>query len=180
MSQKLLDAHARGDLEVVIGRAADLVGPGVTASAMGEFVFGPVLAGKRAQTMGRPDTAHSYSYAPDVGRNLVLLGGRSEAYGRAWHLPNPETLTTRQVITRVFEAAGSAPRITTLNRPMLRVLGLTNRNVRELLHTYYQFEAPFVVDDRAFRAAFGGVITPWDEIIDTTLAYYRTQELRFS
>ena len=176
MSQKLLDAHARGDLEVVIGRAADLVGPGVTASAMGEFVFGPVLAGKKAQTMGRPDTAHSYSYAPDVGRNLVLLGGRSEAYGRVWHLPNPETLTSRNVITKVFEAIGATPRITTLKRPMLRALGLTNRNVRELLHTYYQFEAPFIVDDSAFRAAIGGHTTGWDEIIDTTVAYYRTRE----
>ena len=82
-------------------------------------------------------------------------------------------LTTRQVITRVFEAAGATPRITTLKRPMLRALGLTNRNVRELLHTYYQFDAPFVVDDSAFRATFGGIITGWDEIIDTTLAYYR-------
>jgi nucleoside-diphosphate-sugar epimerase len=175
MSQKLLDAHARGDLEVVIGRAADLVGPGVTASAMAEFVFGPILTGKKAQTMGRPDTAHSYSYAPDVGRSLVTLGSRSEAYGRAWHLPNPETLTTRQVITRVCAAAGVTPRITALKRPMLRALGLTNRNVRELLHTYYQFEAPFIVDDRAFRAAFGGVTSGWDEVIDTTLAYYRTR-----
>jgi nucleoside-diphosphate-sugar epimerase len=180
MSQKLLDAHARGDLEVVIGRAADLVGPGVTASAMGESVFGRVVAGKKAQTMGRPDTEHSYSYAPDVGRNLVLLGSRSEAYGRAWHLPNPETLTTRQVITKVFDAAGAKPRITTLKRPILRALGVVNRNVRELLATYYQFDAPFVVDDRAFRAAFGGDTAPWDEIVAKTFAYYRTEELRFS
>jgi nucleoside-diphosphate-sugar epimerase len=137
--------------------------------------LGPILTGKKAQTMGRPDTAHSYSYAPDVGRSLVTLGSRSEAYGRAWHLPNPETLTTRQVITRVCAAAGVTPRITALKRPMLRALGLTNRNVRELLHTYYQFEAPFIVDDRAFRAAFGGVTSGWDEVIDTTLAYYRTR-----
>jgi nucleoside-diphosphate-sugar epimerase len=178
MSQQLFAAHARGDLEVVIGRAADLVGPGVTASAMGEFVFGPALAGKRAQTMGRPETAHSYSYAPDVARNLVLLAERTDACGRAWHLPNPETLTTREAITRVFDAAGTTPRITVLKRPMLRALGLTNRNVRELLHTYYQFDAPFVVDDRAFRTAFGGVTTGWDEIVATTLDYYRTEQRR--
>jgi nucleoside-diphosphate-sugar epimerase len=178
MSKQLLDAHTRGDLEVVIGRAADLVGPGVTASAMGEFVFGPALAGTKAQTMGRPDTAHSYSYAPDVARHLVLLGDRNEAFGRAWHLPNPETLTTREVITKVFDTAGTTPRITVLKRPMLRALGLTNRNVRELLHTYYQFDAPFIVDDRAFRAAFPSVTTGWDEIVDTTLAYYRTEQGR--
>jgi nucleoside-diphosphate-sugar epimerase len=175
MSRRLLDAHARGDLEVVIGRAADLVGPGVTASSMGELVFGPALAGKPAKTMGRPDTPHSYSYAPDVGHNLVLLGSRDEAGGRVWHLPNPEVLTTRAVITRVFGAAGTRPRVTTLKRPMIRAAGLLSRDVRELLATYYQFDAPFVVDAGAFTTAFGGAVTGWDEIIETTLAWYRSR-----
>jgi nucleoside-diphosphate-sugar epimerase len=179
MSQTLLEAHARGDLEVVIGRAADLVGPGVTASSMGEFVFAPILAGKRAQTMGRPDTEHTYSYAPDVGRNLALLGSADDAYGRAWHLPNPETRTTRNIIIDAYAAVGSRRTdVTALKRPMLRALGLFNHNIRELLHSYYQFAAPFVVDDGAFRGAFGAPTTPWNEIIDKTLAYYRAEELR--
>ncbi len=178
MTQQLLDAHTRGDVEVVIGRAADLVGPGVTASSMGELVFGPALAGKKAKTMGRPDTPHSYSYAPDVGRNLALLGSRDDAYGQIWHLPNPETLTTRKVITKVFEAAGAKPRITTLKRPMIRAIGLMSRDVRELLATYYQFDAPFIVDSSAFTAAFGGDVTDWDEIVEQTLSYYRTKESR--
>ena len=57
---------------------------------------------------------------------------------------------------------------------MLRALGLFNRNVRELQHTYYQFDAPFVVDDSAFRTAFGGHTTTWDEIVANTLDWYRT------
>jgi nucleoside-diphosphate-sugar epimerase len=175
MTRQLFDAHARGDVEVVIGRAADLVGPGVTASSLGELVVGAAVAGKRAKTMGRPDTLHTYSYAPDVGRNLVLLAGRDDACGRAWHLPNPETLTTRTVITKVFEAVGSRPRITTLTRPVIRALGLVDRDARELLATYYQFDAPFVVDDSAFTTAFGGHVTGWDEVVDTTVASYRTR-----
>ena len=107
MSAELLDAHQRGDVRVVIGRASDFIGPGVRDSAFGEFVFEPALAGKRAQTMGRPDTLHTYSYVPDVGRNLVLLGSHDDAYGRAWHLPNPVTRTTRQIIIDVYAAAGT-------------------------------------------------------------------------
>ena len=95
MSDSSIDAHRRGRVEVAIGRAADFIGPGVTASAMGEHVFGSAVAGKKARTMGRPDTLHSYSYVPDIGRNLVLLGGRDDAFGRVWHLPNPPTRTTR-------------------------------------------------------------------------------------
>jgi hypothetical protein len=55
-----------------------------------------------------------------------------------------------------------------LKRPMLRALGLSNRNVRELLHTYYQLAAPFVVDDSAFRHAFGGHTTHSAEIVTST------------
>jgi nucleoside-diphosphate-sugar epimerase len=176
MSAKLLDAHQRGEVRVVIGRASDFIGPGVRDSALGEFVFGPALAGKRAQTMGRPDTEHTYSYVPDVGRNLVLLGSRDDAYGRVWHLPNPPTRTTRHIVIDVYAAAGRRrTSVTSLKRPMLRAVGLFNRNVRELLHTYYQFDAPFVVDDSMFRDAFGGHTTTWDEIIATTVDWYRTQ-----
>ena len=177
MSAALLDAHRRGDVRVVIGRASDFIGPGVRDSVFGEFVLGPALAGKRAQTMGRPDTEHTYSYVPDVGRNLVLLGSHADAYGRVWHLPNPPIRTTRQIILDVYAAAGNRrARITALKRPMLRALGLFNRNVRELLHTYYQFDAPFVVDDSAFRNAFGGHTTGWDEIVTSTVDWYRNQD----
>ena len=175
MSVELLDAHRRGEVRVVIGRASDFVGPGVRDSALGEFVFEPALAGKRAQTMGRPDTLHTYSYVPDVGRNLVLLGSCDDAYGSAWHLPNPTIRTTRQIIVDVYAAAGMRRTdVTSLKRPMLAALGLFNRNVRELLHTYYQFAAPFVVDDSAFRDAFGGYTASWDDIVASTVDWYRT------
>jgi nucleoside-diphosphate-sugar epimerase len=173
MSDDLMDAHQRGRVEVAIGRAADFVGPGVSDSSMGEFVFGPALTGKKAQTMGQPDTLHTYSYVPDIGRNLVLLGSRDEAYGRVWHLPNPPTRTTRQVIADVYAALDRPARVTVVKRPMLRAIGLFNRDVRELLSTYYQFDAPFVADHAAFTAAFGGHITDWHEIIEHTLACYR-------
>jgi nucleoside-diphosphate-sugar epimerase len=176
ISAELLEAHQCGEVRVVIGRASDFVGPGVRDSAFGQLVFAPVLAGKRAQTMGRPDTLHTYSYTPDVGRNLVLLGSRDDAYGRVWHLPNPETRTTRNIIIDVYGAAGiRRTDVTALKRPLLRALGLFNRDVRELLHTYYQFAAPFVVDDSAFRHAFGGHTTQWGDIVASTLDWYRAQ-----
>ena len=56
---------------------------------------------------------------------------------------------------------------------MLRVIGLFNRDVHELLSTYYQFDAPFIADHTAFTSAFGGHITDWNDIIQTTVASYR-------
>jgi nucleoside-diphosphate-sugar epimerase len=120
--------------------------------------------------MGRPDTLHSFSYVPDIGRNLVLLGSRADAYGRVWHLPNPPTRTIREVITDVYAALDKRAHLSVLSKPMLRMVGLFNRDIRELLATYYQFDAPFISDHSAFTSAFGEHITDWDDIVQTTLA----------
>ena len=42
----------------------------------------------KARTMGRPDTLHSFSYVPDIGRNLVLLGSRPELGARSTGAPD--------------------------------------------------------------------------------------------
>jgi len=59
----------------------------------------------------------------------------------------------------------------------LRVLGLVKPEMREYLHTVYQFTAPWVVDDSAFRAAFGAKATLAEEALSTTLAWYRDRAL---
>ena len=144
-------------------------------SALGQFVFQPALAGRRAQTMGRPDTQHTYSYVPDVGRNLVLLGTRDDAYGQVWHLPNPDTRTTRHIVIDVYAAAGQRRTdVTALKRPMLWSLGLFNRNVREL-------SAHLLPVRGAVRCRRLGVPTrlrrPHDapgDIVASTVDWYRT------
>ncbi len=173
MTEELLAAHASGQVEVVIGRASDYFGPGATRSALGETVFGTALSGKTAQVMGDPDQAHSYSYTPDVAAGLITLGTAPGATGQVWHLPVAETRTIRQVVEKVYELAGHKPRILAARRMTLRLIGLFKPEMREYLHTLYQFTDPWVVDDSLFRAAFGGHTTPLDEALATTLTWYR-------
>ena len=56
-------------MKVVIGRAADFIGPGVTAAAMGENVFGPAPAGRKAPTSLDPTTCPPTA-TPRIGPNL--------------------------------------------------------------------------------------------------------------
>jgi nucleoside-diphosphate-sugar epimerase len=172
MTEELLAAHAAGQVEVVIGRASDYFGPGATNSALGQTVFRSALTGKAAQVMGDPDQPHSYSYTPDVARALIILGTAPGTTGRIWHLPVAETRTTRQVIETVYKLAGQKPKIMTAGRATLRAIGLVKPEMREYRHTLYQFSEPWVVDDGAFRGAFGDLATPLDEALATTLAWY--------
>lgn len=125
MTEQLLDAHAAGQVEVVIGRASDYFGPGAIKSALGDTVFAAALAGKSAQVMGDLNQPHSYSYTPDVATALITLAtAPPRATGQIWHLPVAEPRTIREVVDAVYEMAGHKPRILVAGRTMLRAIGL--------------------------------------------------------
>jgi nucleoside-diphosphate-sugar epimerase len=176
MSRELMEANAGGKVRVTIGRASDFFGPRVLASAAGEQVFGRAVEGKSAQVAGDPDQPHTYTYAPDIGRALVVLGERDEALGRAWHLPSPETVTTRRFVEMIFEEVGHPARLQTAPKILLRAMGLFNPPLRETIEMLYEFEEPFIVDHSDFEAAFGMQATPLREAIGETVRWYQQAE----
>ena len=118
MAAELLQAHAKGRVRVAIGRASDFFGPEVLESAMGARVFRSALRGQAASVVGNIKLPHTYSYVPDVARGLVMLGQRDEALGEVWHLPGPETVTTREFLTMVFAETGHHPKVRSTGMPM--------------------------------------------------------------
>src|SRR5215217_406669 len=173
MSEELIEAHKSGRVRLAIGRASDFFGPGALASAAGEQVFGRAVEGKSAQVFGDPDQPHTYTYVPDIGRGLVTLSERQEALGRAWHLPSPETLTTRQFVEMIFEEVGKPARIQAPPKIVLRAIGLFNPIIRETIEMLYEFEEPFVLDTSDFTRTFGEQATPLREAIQRTVRWYR-------
>jgi nucleoside-diphosphate-sugar epimerase len=103
MSQELLTAHRAGRVQVAIGRASDYFGPrGGAQSNLGDRVFPAALAGKTATVLGDPDQPHTYTYIPDIGEGLAVLGEHPDAPGEIWHLPNdPATRTTRDLVNNL-------------------------------------------------------------------------------
>ena len=54
------------------------------------------LSGKSVGVFGNLDVPHTYTYIEDFVKGLVLPGWQDEALGEVLHIPNAETLTTRQ------------------------------------------------------------------------------------
>lgn len=173
MAEALLTAHRQGKVRVAIGRAADFYGPRVRVSAMAERVFPVALAGKAVQLLGNPDLPHTYTYMPDIGKALAILGEREEALGQVWHIPSAATVTPRQFLKLVGEAMGKPVKIQTVPKFMLQLLGLFNANMREVAEMVYQFEEPFVVDASKFTQAFGPQATALPAAIQATVAWWR-------
>jgi nucleoside-diphosphate-sugar epimerase len=173
MAQDLMAAHKSGKVRVAAGRAADFFGPGVMESAAGERLFYPAVTGKAAQFIGNLDMPHTYTYMPDIGKALVILGERDEALGQAWHIPSPQPVTTRQFFTMAYEAAGNPPKFQVLPKWLRKGLSPFVPIVRELDEMAYEFEEPFIMDHSRFERAFRLKATPLNEAIQTTVAWFR-------
>jgi nucleoside-diphosphate-sugar epimerase len=173
MANTLLAAHRAGKVQVAMARGADFYGPAVLGSALGERTIPPLLKGKAAELTGSADQPHTFTYIDDFGEALAILGERPEALGQAWHVPNPPTLTQRQLITLFFKEAGLPVKITVMGKFMLQLAGLFMPAAREVVEMMYEFEKPFIVDSSKFVRAFGDIATPHEQAIKPTLAWYR-------
>ena len=110
---------------------------------------------------------------PDFARALISLSRNEEAYGRAWHVPNAQTVSTREMVQKFETALGQPVKTRVVSPIMLSMVGLFVPIVREMKEMAYEFDEPYVVDDSRFRAAFGANTTPLDEAVGATVAWYR-------
>jgi nucleoside-diphosphate-sugar epimerase len=177
MTQELLAARDAGRLHIAIGRASDFFGAGVTESTLGERIFANALAGRRADFIGNPNLLHTYSYVPDIAAGLATLGTEERAIDGIWHLPGPETVTTRQIFDLVAHEVGHPVGIRSVSKPAVRALGLVNPMMRALVEMSYEFDEPFVLDTTKFQTTFGRVGTPLRTAIAATVDGYRSKTL---
>lgn len=175
MTAELLAAAEAGRVRVAIGRASDFFGAGVTESTLGERIFGNAAAGRRADFLGNPDLAHTYSYVPDVAAGLATLGTDERAIGQVWHLPGPETVTTRALLDLVAGEVGHPVGVRSVPKLAVRALGLVNPMMRELAEMAYEFDEPFVLDTTKYESVFGASGTSLPAAISATVAWYRNR-----
>jgi nucleoside-diphosphate-sugar epimerase len=167
-----LGAVERGDAHVAIVRGSDFFGPNLPASWWSDRFFTRILAGKPGECLGDPELPHSYTYADDIARAMVTLGGASDIDG-VWHVPTVAATSTRELAQLVGKALGVAATMTTMSPLLLRALGLVMPFMGELREMAYQWQVPFVLDDHKFRARFAMEPTPIDVQVAETVAWAR-------
>lgn len=174
MWRQLADAHRSGRVRTVAGRASDFFGPGVTASAVGDRFFGPIVAGKGVQVVGDPDRLHTYTYVGDFGEALVRLSETPETWGGAWHVPNAPTTTTRAFADRAAAIAGTTARLKPVKPWQLRLVGTFVPALREIDELRYEFEQDWVVSHERYAVVLGDHATDLDDALAATVAAQRS------
>jgi len=170
----VFEAHKQGRLKGMVVRLPDFYGPH-TAQGLANLIFEAALAGKTANWIGPVNTPHEFVYVPDTGPVIFDLANRSDCYGEAWNYGGPGQINTLDFITRVYRAAGLAPKYRTAGAGLLKMIGWFNPLYRELPEMLYLQETPVILDDTKLAQKLGGLSkTSYDEGIRRTLEWMRS------
>lgn len=156
----LLGAMHRGELQALIARSADFYGPGARLSLLESVFFARLRAGKAPQWLGNPDLTHSFTFTPDAGRALALLGQAPEAFGQTWHLPTAQTLdgapvTGRALARAACALAGQPERLQVAPPWLLHAMGWFVPVLRENREMMYQYQHDYRFHSGKIEQAFG-------------------------
>lgn len=171
MSKRILEAHKSGKIKATIGRASDFYGPEVDESAVTISMIRGAMGGKSAAVLGNIDIPHTYTYIEDFARGLVTLATEEKALGQAWHIPSAETITTRQLITLIYDELGKTPKFTVASKGMVFFFGIFSKSMREMKEMMYLYTAPLKVSHEKFEKAFGSKTTPHKIAISETIEW---------
>jgi nucleoside-diphosphate-sugar epimerase len=166
----VLEAHSSGKIKAAVLRLPDFYGPQVDKSFLWS-AFQAAKKGGRAQVIGPIDTPHEFVYVPDVGPVVQHLIDEPRAWGSTWNLGGAGVTSTRAMADEIFRQAGHKPRYFVAGKLMLRVAGLFNPLMREMVEMHYLQTTPVILDDSRLNALLGGLRkTPYSEGIRQTLS----------
>ena len=146
----VLAANNPKGMRTTILIAPDFYGPDSELSYV-RAIFDAALNGGTANVIGPIDTPHEFIFVPDVAETLIALSEKEEAYGKAWNVAGPGLITTRQFAEQVFGAVHQKPRLRVAGKVMLRVLGVFNPFLREVVEMHYLWTTPVKLDDTRLR-----------------------------
>ena len=168
----VLQAHNSGALQTMILRLPDFYGPDADIG-LANPIFRAALAGKTANWAGPINTPHEFVYTPDVGPVLADLALCEDAYGQAWNLGGAGAINSMDFITRIYRAVGKSPKYRAAGAGMLKVLGVFDATMREVVEMLYLQETPVILDDSKLTSRIKVRKTPYDEGIPQTLEWMK-------
>jgi nucleoside-diphosphate-sugar epimerase len=174
----LLDEVKAGNLSALIARSADFYGPRVATGVPNILVFDKLAQGATASWLVNDSVPHSFTFTPDAARSLMLLADAENAWNQTWHVPTaPDPLTGKAFVHLVAKALGVAPKYRVLGRPLVKIAGWFDADIRESYEMLYQSESEYLFDSSKFTRAFAFTPTSYVEGIRVTAAACKSPPL---
>ncbi|RYE21547.1 MAG: NAD-dependent epimerase/dehydratase family protein [Sphingobacteriaceae bacterium] len=154
-AEALMDEVKAGNIRASILRAADFYG----AAASANSVFDSMVLAKYAKKgsalwLGNPAKLHSFTYVPDAGKALFLLGQNPQSDNQIWHAPTASALTGKQFIELAANVYQTKPKFSAINKLMLRLIGIFSSTTAAAVEMFYQYDHDYVFDSTKFEKFF--------------------------
>jgi len=154
IATKLMDETKAGNIRASIARAADFYGTENRNGSFDMMVLDNLSKKKKVQWLGDAAKLHNYSFIPDMGRAVYLLGQNPDTDNQIWHMPTAKPLTGKQFITLAAGIYGVEPKYFAVNKFLLWSYGLINKTVMGAVEMYYQFNHDYNFDSSKFEKHF--------------------------
>lgn len=163
IATKLMDEAKAGNINASIARAADFYGTETMNGFFDMMVLDKYAKKQKAQWVGDPKKLHSFSYIPDMGKGVYLLGQNPQSDNQVWHLSTAPALTGKQFIEIAARIYKVEPKYMAINKFMLWSFGLFNKVVMSTVEMYYQYNHDYVFDSSKFEKAFNVKPTAYED-----------------
>ncbi|MEO6631307.1 MAG: NAD-dependent epimerase/dehydratase family protein [Mucilaginibacter sp.] len=177
IAEKLMAEVKAGTIRASIARGADFYGTDNMNSFVDMMVLDKFAKKQSAQWIGKPGKLHNFSYIPDMGKGMFLLGQHPESDNQIWHMPTAPAVTGKQFMEMAARIYGVAPKYMAINKIMLWLTGLFQKVVMGVVEMYYQFDHNYIFDSSKFEKAFNFKPTSYEEglkVVSETL-YKKSQ-----
>ncbi len=150
----LMDEVKAGNINASIARGADFYGTENMNSFLDMMVIDKFAKKQRAQWMGDVNKLHNFSFIPDMGKAVYLLGQKPESDNQIWHMPTAAPLPGKQFIDMIAGTYNVDPKYFAVKKFMLQLFGLFDPLVKGTVEMYYQYNHDYNFNSAKFEKSF--------------------------
>ncbi|MFS0862393.1 SDR family NAD(P)-dependent oxidoreductase [Fredinandcohnia sp. 179-A 10B2 NHS] len=161
----------KAKVPVLIAHFPDFYGPNAV-NAMLHYTFEKMVQNKKAMFVGDQTNAREYIYTPDGAKAIVELSLHENAYGQIWNIPAAGVITGEEVVKIASDHLSYHKKVSTVTKNMIRLLGIFDKQMREVVEMLYLTEEPVVLEGAKYTREIGDLpATPYEVGIKKTLEY---------
>lgn len=157
----------------IIVHFPDFYGPYVENGLI-NYTLRQVIANKRARFVGDQSVAREHIFTPDGAKAIVELALQDNAYDQNWNIPASDLIRGEDIVAIIRDLTGYSKPVSTVTKNMIRLLGLFNKQMREMVDMQYLNKDPVILDGSKYEKHIGLVPkTPYSEGLKETLSAYK-------
>lgn len=163
IANMLMNEVKAGSIRASIARGADFYGTENMNASFDMMLLNNYSKKKTAQWIGNPKKLHNFSYIPDMGKGMYLLGQNPDSDNQIWHMPTALAMPGIKFIELAARIYGVKPKYFAINKFMLWAYGLFNKLVMGVVEMYYQYDHDYIFDSSKFEKAFNFKPTSYED-----------------